>query len=263
MLKISVTICCANVEDTLEQACRSVSWADELIVVDSGSKDTTPDIAKRYASKYVLEPWRGYSNQKKFSLELCRNNWVFSLDGDEECSPELAKELQEFPEEQLKHYDLLYAPRHNYVMGRHVRAWDPDRSSRILHRNRCRWPDEVLHDARLPSDPSRVFYLKSPILHKRHSARGFTDYFSGQRQDERLLKVAQEMYDRGKRCHGWDLTLRPWGNFLKFYLIKRGFRDGMFGLLIAQKAAVSTQLKYAALWSIQQNKNNPSPATSR
>lgn len=257
MAPFSVVICCANVEDTLEPACRSVTWADELIVVDSGSQDSTPDIAKGYADRYVVEPWRGYTGQKQFGTSLARNDWVFLLEGDEECSPELAGQLQSMTEAELERYDVLMTPRRNYIMGRHVRAWDPDWMNRIIHRGRCQWSQEVLHDARRPSDPSRVLKLSGCIYHRRHSAGGFSDYFSGRRQDERLIPVAQQMYTRGKRCHWWDLMLRPWFNFWKFYLLKRGFLDGVFGLMIAQKAAVSTQLKYAALWAVQQGQAKP------
>lgn len=251
MARISIVICCANAADTLGPACRSAGWADELIVVDSGSTDRTAEVARAYADRYLVEPWRGYAGQKKFAAELCRNDWVFFLDGDEECSEKLAAELQALTDEGIDRYDLLLVPRRNYVMRRRVRAWWPDRLTRVYHRGRCRWDEQVLHDTREASDPSRVLTLKGWLVHKRHSAAGFEDYFSGGRMDERLMMVARQMHGRGKRCRSWDLVFRPWVAFWKFYLIKRGFLDGSFGLLIAQKAAVSTQLKYAALWAVQ------------
>lgn len=260
----SVLICCANMGDTLAQACRSVQWADELVVVDSGSKDDTAKIAKQYADQYVLEPWRGHTGQKQFGTELCRHDWVFILDGDEQCSLELAQELQAMTPQQLEQHDLLLVPRRNYVMGRFVRAWWPDQITRVFHRKRCAWGGEALHDTRQAADPSRVHTLRGWIEHKRHSAAGFKDYFSGQRMDDRLLMTAHEMHRKGKRCRPWDLVLRSRVAFWKFYLIKRGFLDGTFGLLMAQKAAVSTQLKYAALWAVQQGierePHSPQPA---
>lgn len=251
MARISVVICCADAADTLPQACRSARWADELVVVDSGSTDATPQIAQELADRYVMEPWRGYTHQKQFGAGLCRNDWVFVLDGDEQISPSLADELTRLSDEQLDRYDVMMVRRRNYVMGRPVRAWWPDWQSRLIHRHRCRWPHEALHEARLPSDPSRQGTLRGWIDHKRYSSAGFGDYFSGARMDERLLMVARQMHDRGKRCRWWDLALRPWISFWKFYILKRSFLDGTFGLLIAQKAAVSTQLKYAALWAVQ------------
>jgi len=251
MAKFSIIICCANSEDMLEETCKSATWADELIVVDSGSTDRTPEIAKKYADKYVEEPWRGHSEQKKFAAELGRNDWIFFLDGDEECSPELAEELNNLSEEKLDQYDLLLVPRKNYVLGRLARAWWPDELTRIFHRRRCTWSNHPLHDIRVPSHPSKVMHLKGWLVHKRLSQAGFSDYFSGKRMDDRLLPVAKEMYDKGKRCNWLDLAFRPAIAFIKFYFLKLGFLDGTFGLLIAQKAYVSTQLKYATLWAIQ------------
>lgn len=259
MPAITIIICCANAEATLGPACASARWADELIVVDSGSTDRTPEIAREHADRYVVEPWRGYGGQKKFAAELARNDWVFFLDGDEACSPELAGEWRRYTQAELDRLDLLRVPRKNYVLGRYVRGWWPDRLTRIFHRRRVTWDDEVLHDTRRPSDPARVRNLAGWIEHKRHGDWGFSDYFSGKRMDERLMMVAQQMHDRGQRARAWDLVLRPWLAFVKFYFLKRGFLDGTFGLLIAQKAAVSTQLKYAALWSIQNHADPTKP----
>lgn len=263
MTWLTVIIVCADVADTLDAACRSVAWADELIVVDSGSKDATAEIAKRYAHRYALEPWRGYGPQKQFAAELATHDWIFFLDGDEECSPELARELQALTPQELERYDLLLVPRKNYVMGRWARAWWPDHLTRIFHRRRVTWDAEVLHDTRQPSHPSRVRKLGGWLEHKRHSSAGFADYFSGHRLDARLLMQARQMHERGKRARWWDLLVRPWLAFGKFYFLKGGWLDGTFGLLVAQKAAVSTQLRYAALWAVQEGVDRPSEQGGR
>ena len=252
MTPISIVICCADCEDTIEAACRSAAWAAELLVIDSGSSDGTGAIARALADRYIVEPWRGHTGQKRMASGLCRHDWVFFLDGDEECSPALARELQGLGSAAFGRHDLFLVPRLNHVMGRPVRAWWPDRLTRIFHRGRCTWDDQVLHDTRAASDPGRVLRLRGHLIHKRHSRAGFGDYFSGRRLDERLLAEARQMHGRGRRCRLRDLALRPALAFLKFYLLKRGFLDGTFGLLIAQKAAASTQLRYAALWAVQQ-----------
>ena len=257
MAKVSVLICCANAASTLPAALASAAWADEVVVVDSGSTDATAAIAQAGADRYVAEPWRGYAGQKVFGIELTRNDWVFILDGDEEFSSALAAEVQALTDAELDGLDLFWVPRLNYVMGRPVRAWSPDRLSRLMHRRRVTWGDEALHDTRTPTHPSRVRRLKGHLLHKRLGSPGFADYFSGVRLDERLLPVAREMHGRGKRVGFLGLLLRPLGAFFKFYVVKRGFLDGAFGLLIAQKALVSTQLKYAALWAVQNNLDRP------
>lgn len=258
MPKISVMICCANAADTIEAACRSVMWADELVVVDSGSTDATGDIAKRFATRYVLEPWRGYTEQKRFGVSLCRNDWIFLLDHDEECSPQLAEEISRLTDQELEGYDLLLMRRHNYLMGRYVRAFNPDWQNRLMHRHRCRWADEVVNDRRIPGHPSRVARLRGWIEHKRYSQGDFADYFNGRLADARLMAIAEQMYRQGRRCGWLDLLLRSPLTFVKFYVFKGAFLDGQFGLLIAQRAAVAVQLRYAALWTLQEGGNRKS-----
>lgn len=252
MPPISIVICCANAQDTLDLTLRSVAWADEVIVVDSGSTDRTAAIAQAHGVRYVLEPWRGYAGQKLFAQELARHDWILFVDGDETVSPALGSELQGLDTSTLDRHDLFLIPRRNWMFGRPVRAWWPDHLTRLYHRRRCTWDEHALHDTRQASHPSRVGRLRGWLEHKEHSHAGWSDYFSGARLDERLMPVARQMYDRGKRVGPLGLVLRPWAAFLKSYLIKRGFLDGTFGLLIAQKSAVSTQLKYAALWAVQQ-----------
>lgn len=253
MPQVSVVICCANAQATLPAALDSVAWADEVVVVDSGSTDATADIAQARAHVYRVEPWRGYTGQKKFGASLARHDWVLILDGDEEVSPALAAELQQLDDATLAGLDVLYMRRRNWLLGRPVRGWWPDWQSRLIHRQRTHWPEEALHDQREPSDPRRTRRLRGALEHKRVGPPDFHDYFGGARLDQRLLPVARQMYDRGKRASFLDLWLRPKLAFFKFFVIKRGFLDGSFGLLVAQKAAVSVQLKYAALWYVQQH----------
>lgn len=251
MAKVTVLICCANAGQTLEAACRSAAWADELVVVDSGSTDQTATIAKRYADKYVVEPWRGYREQKLWALGQCAHEWVFILDGDEEIAAGLAKEIGGLSQAAMEKVDVWHVRRRNYVMGRAVRAWWPDWQTRLIHRQRAVWPEQTLHDTCLPSERGRDRRLGGHLEHKRVGDHRFADYFSGQRMDERLILLAKQMHGRGKRARLVDVLFRPAMAFLKFYVVKRGFLDGAFGLLIAQKAAVSVQLKYAALWAVE------------
>ncbi|WP_428386288.1 glycosyltransferase family 2 protein [Mucisphaera sp.] len=251
MARISVTICCANAADTLADACASAKWADELVIVDSGSQDNTQAIAEAHADVYVQEPWRGYVEQKKFGMTLARNDWVFILDHDEEIDERLAAAIQEMSEEELDRYDVLHCRRKNYIYGRHARGWDPDWQSRLIHRGRARWNDDALHDDRLPTTPDRQKKLTGALLHKRTSSVGFEDYFSGRRLDARLLMVAEQQYAKGKRCSSLDLMLRPGFTLFKQLILKGAILDGTFGLMVAQKTAVTTQLKYAALWAVQ------------
>lgn len=273
MAKVSAVICCANSATTLPAAIASVHWADELVIVDSGSTDDTAAIARAGADGYHVEPWRGYAGQKIFALTLVKNDWVFILDGDEEVSAVLANQIDSLTDAELAGLDVVSVRRQNWVLGRRVRAWFPDWQARLIHKQRAVWEEDALHDTCHPSKPGRSRRLSGHLEHKRvvtsgeDSRRGaagdfrgpatWSDYFSGQRLDERLMLVARQMHERGKRATFLSLWLRPWGAFFKFYILKRGFLDGTFGLLIAQKAAVSVQLKYAALWAIQNEPTAP------
>lgn len=253
MSAISVSVCCHNNIDTIEACLRSASgWADEVVVVDSGSTDGTAEVARRYADRFVTEPFRGYTEQKRYAASLCRHDWVFVLDSDEELTEGLKAEIDALDRAAFEGADVMEMPRRNYVMGRYVRAWSPDWQSRLIHRGRVRWESEVLHDRRVASGPGRVRRLAQAIEHKRTSAGGFRDYFDGRLEDSRLVMVAEHLYAQGRRCRAWDLVLRPAIAFFKFYVLKGGFMDGTFGLLIAQKAWQGAQLKYAALWAVQQ-----------
>jgi glycosyltransferase involved in cell wall biosynthesis len=221
-------------------------------VVDSGSTDGTPEIARRHTDRVVHEPWRGYTEQKQFAAAACTHDWVLILDADEEVSDALGRELRALLDDpaRLDGLDVADMPRQNFVLGRHVRAWDPDRQARLFHRRRAAWRADALHDTLDPSAPGRLGRLAGPLYHKRHSDAGFADYFSGRRMDERLMLVARAAFAQGKRATWADLLVRPPAAFVKFYVAKGGWRDGAFGLLMAQKAWVSVQLKYAALWSL-------------
>ncbi|MDX1565065.1 MAG: hypothetical protein R3236_06640 [Phycisphaeraceae bacterium] len=140
-------------------------------------------------------------------------------------------------------------PRRNHVMGRHVRAWSPDRQSRLFDRRRVSWPQRVLHDTRHPTEGG-IHDLQSPLLHNANHS-DWSEYFNGPRYDARVNALAQEMYASGKRVGLAGLWMRPLFAFVKHYLFKGGFFDGTFGLLIAQKSAASTQLKYARLYHLQ------------
>ena len=256
---MSVAICCYNAGNTIEAACRSVRWADEIVVVDSGSTDATPELARRHADRFVVEPWRGYTEQKKYATSLCRNDWVLVLDADEECSPELAGEILGLGADDLERVDVLHMRRRNYLMGRYVRAWGPDWQSRLIHRGRCHWRDEVLHDARLPSHPDRVRRLRGWLEHRRLDRGDLGDYFDAAIAEERFRLVAADLFASGRRARWLDLWFRPPFAFFKFYILRLGFLDGKFGLLVAQRAATATQLKYAALWVLEDRQRRPVP----
>ena len=228
---------------------RACSWVTEIVVFDSGSTDATVEIARRYTDRVEFQPWVDFSTNRRKIVQAARNDWVFVLDADEEISPELSAEISGLPDDRFRAHPIMTMPRKNYLLGRHVRAWDPDRIDRLFDRRRVTWPARSVHDFREPTEGTPLA-LGRPILHNRH-VDDWHDYFDGLRYAHRTEALAREMYEAGKRVGYLGLCLRPCAAFLKFYLLKGGWRDGAFGLLVAQKAALSVQLKYARLWHLQ------------
>lgn len=253
MLKISVCILAVNEADKIAYAIESANaapWCDEVVVFDSGSTDDTVSIAKEMGATVQTEPWVSFSENRQKIIAAACNDWIVILDADEEISPELAQEIERLDEGTLQTHAVFEIPRRNHLIGRHVKAWDPDRVARVVDRRRLRWPERAIHDRPEPTSGT-VGQLAAPILHNRHSS-DWADYFDGARYEKRADALAREMYGHGKRIGIFGLWLRPYAAFVKFYLLKGGFLHGAFGLLIAQKAAVSVQLKYAKLWHLQQ-----------
>lgn len=252
MPPISICIAAFNEEGKIRHAlesARACDWCSELLVFDSGSKDRTVEIARQWADRVEFHEWTSYAASKQRMTQAASHDWVFILDADEEITPELAREIGALTDEQLRLHPVITMPRRNFLLGRHVRAWDSDRQNRLIDRRRVRWPERAVHDVRLPTEGTEL-HLKSPLLHNRH-ADDWSDYFEGERYAGRTEALAREMYERGKRVGMLGLWLRPWATFFKFFLLKGGFTQGAFGVLVAQKAAFSVQLKYAKLWHLQ------------
>ena len=273
MQPLTVMICGRDAEASMAATLDSVDWVDEvLVLLDAQTRDATAAVVERYAARWaearaaggsapevVLrhEPWRGFTGQKVYGATLARNDWILVVDADEEVSPELRRDIEALDAAAWDTLALVFVRRRNWVMGRPVRAWWPDRQNRLWHRGRVRWGSEALHDRR-EAEPHQKRHLSGWLEHKRVGG-GWSDYFSGRRMDERAGIVARQMHARGKRVGLVGLWLRPAAAFFKFFVIKRGFLDGAFGLLIAQKAAMSVQLKYAALWAAQHGHAPPEP----
>lgn len=253
--KVSVCILAVNEAEKIGHALRSARacpWVDEVLVFDSGSTDSTVAVAQEMADRVEFHPWVDFSTNRRLVVEAAKNDWVFVLDADEEISDELFDEVASLPDSAFEAHPIMTMPRRNYLLGRHVRAWDPDLVDRLFDRRRVTWPARSVHDFRRPTQGT-ARALGGPILHNRHADQ-WGDYFDGERYAVRADALAREMYDAGKRVGLLGLWLRPWAAFIKFFVFKRGFLDGAFGLLVAQKAAFSVQLKYARLWHLRRGK---------
>jgi len=248
MPKLSVVIITLNEEQNIEDALVSASWADEIVVLDSFSTDSTPEICRKYTGRFYQEEWRGFSGQKQRAVELASNDWVFVLDSDERFTDGLAKEVRGLMKD-VPEFAGYSCARKNHFGGRFIRygGWYPDYSVRLFDRTRAAFGSRPVHEA--VEVDGAVGRLNHPMMH--YTYRDVSDYL--QRMDRYSTLAAEEMASRGRRASAWNLLLRPPATFVKMYFVKQGFRDGYHGLLIAGLYAMYTFAKYAKLRELPGN----------
>ncbi len=250
-MRISVCIICKNETSKIGVCLDSVAWCDDIVVVDSGSTDGTPEKAAAHRAKprVISHPWLGYSRQRQFAVGQCRYSWVLALDADEECSPELAAEMQALPEAQASAIAMYEMPRKNFIALRWVRCWSPDYQLRLIHQQRVEWDEKSAPEIRRPKPGFRVQKLQRPLLHNRLSPFIKADINDGPRMAEHAAILAQTLRARGKHATLRDMLFRPVLTFLKYYIFRGGFLQGRFGLVICYKTTIGVMLKYSVLYA--------------
>ncbi len=239
---LSCTIICYDEEEGIRAALESVKWCDEIVVVDSFSTDRTVEICREYTDRIFQREWPGFVEQKAFALEQTRCAWVLNLDADERVSPELRREIEGVL--RSPDADGYYVPRLVYYLGRWWRrgGWYPDYRLRLFRRDRVVWGGIDPHEKVILQGRSRR--LRGPLLH--YTYRDVADHvatingFSG--------VAARELLLRGRNASWSDLLLRPLWRFFRFYVLRRGFAQGLAGLFVAQSAAFYVFARYAKLW---------------
>ena len=241
---VSVCYIVKNEAAHIEESLRSVRWADEIVVLDSGSTDGTLDICRRYTDRVLHQDFLGHIQQKNRALEHATNEWVLSLDGDEVLSEELAAEMQRELEAHHQSTDGFEMPRMTRYLGRWIRhgSWYPDRKLRLWRKKLGRWGGENPHD-RVELDTERLRRLRHPILH--YSYRDISHHVGT--IDSFTTIVADEWHRKGKRPSAVAMIVKPIAKFFEVYLIKRGFLDGVAGLMIAIHTSYYIFLKHAKL----------------
>lgn len=250
-MKISATIITFNEADNIAAACESVSWADEILVVDSRSTDATREIAAQCGARVVERDWPGFAAQKQFAAEETRNDWVFSLDADERVSVELRASIAALREtDEARLADGYRIARRSFYMGRWIRGggWYPDFQLRLYHRAKGRWEGAHVHESVKMREGSRVETLAGDILH--FSVRDAAHHH--RMIGERYAPLsARRMFDEGRHTSPLRVALAAPSAFVRSYVLKAGFRDGLAGLAIARFAAHNAFLKHLLLWEMQ------------
>jgi len=249
---ISVYMITFNNERTVEQALRSVTWADEIVVVDSFSTDRTVEICRKYTDKVFQRRWPGYRDQYQFAADQTTHEWLLFVDADEEVPPELAEEIRGETGTTGGGADGYIAYRRTFYLGRWIRygGWTPDCEIRLTRRNRGRW-EGGLHAKIAVEGP--VASLKSHYLH--YTYRDISDQI--QTVDRYSRTAAGDMFREGRRFSLWKLLFHPLFRFFKEYLFKRGFRDGLPGLIIVVTTMYYVFIKYAKLWELHHGRVEP------
>lgn len=249
-IKLSVAIIAYNEEHNIERALKSVAWADEIVVVDSESSDKTVEISCRYTNKVIIHPWQGHIAQKNFALAQTTNEWVLSIDADEEVSSELANSIKKIFAEGPK-FNGYTVKRRVFYLGKWIRhsGWYPDYRIRLVKKEKAHWGGESVHDT-LEVTGSVGKIEDGDLYH--YSYRDLSDHIA--KIVSYTTTMAKNKFEVGKRAHWYDMLFRPAFSFFKKYFYQLGFLDGSHGFIICALTSYYVFLKYLKLWELQRSK---------
>jgi glycosyltransferase involved in cell wall biosynthesis len=248
---VSVYVLTYNNSRTIEQCLKSLKWAEELVVVDSLSTDGTYEICQRYTDKVYRTEWKGHRDQYQYAADLTTSEWIMFVDADEEVPPELVEEIKRKLKGGGKDLEGFFVYRHTYYLGRWIRfgGWYPDGEIRLYRRDKGRW-EGGLH-AKIVVE-GRVGFLKNKYLH--YTYRDISDQI--QTVDKYSRIAAEDLAQTGEKFSLFRLLFHPPFRFVKEYIFKLGFRDGIPGLIIIVTTMFYVFIKFAKLWEIINLKNN-------
>jgi len=250
MSKLSVYIIAFNEEDKIEPAIRSVTWADEIVVVDSFSTDRTVEIARRYTDSIIQVPFEGFGRLRNTAVSRTGNEWIFSLDADERCTPEARDEILRTIS-RPDAADAYYVPRSNLFLGRWIRhsGWYPDyRQPQLFRRGALSYKEEQVHEGYVVH--GIVGHLEQPIRQVPYS--DLSQLISKMNRYSTL--GARKLDEAGKSARMGTALGHAVAAFLKPYVLKRGFLDGWPGFVIALSGFEATFYKYAKLYELSREK---------
>ncbi len=239
-MKITATIITLNEERNVARAIESLRCADEILIVDSGSVDRTVELAQNLGVRVLEAGWRGFAAQKNWAAEQAQHDWILSLDADEALSEALEAEIWSLKKTGPR-FDAYTMPRLARYLGRWIlhSGWYPDRKVRLYDRRKAKWVGDFVHESVRPD--GRVGHLESNILH--FTCDSLSEHL--RTLDRYTTLAAQELVARKIPVPLWRLILDPAWTFVKTYVVKRGFQDGLEGLIIAYMAAFYVFLKYS------------------
>lgn len=245
---LSVVLITLDCADTLAHCLDSVAWAEEIVIADSGSVDGTVELARSRGARVVHQAWLGFGKQKQFAVEQAAHDWVLCLDTDERVTPALRASIEQTLRGPSQHaYEF---PRCNRFLGRYLRHGEgyPDLSLRLFHRSHARWSEDVVHEKVITL--GTVGRLEGDLLHE--SAETLDSYLA--KQNRYTTLAAEELVGQGGGVSRLQMLLSPLFRFVKFYVFRLGFLDGLPGLVHIAIGCFNSFCKYAKMIEIQRRR---------
>lgn len=243
---LSAIVLTRDEERNIVDCLRSLSWADEVLVLDSGSEDATVDLAQEMGARVETRPFDNFPCQRNAALELAGGEWLFFVDADERATEELAGEVRKAIAEEEA--DGFWVPRRNYIFGRWIRyaGWYPDYQLRLFRRHKGRYDESrEVHELVMLDGPQG--YLENPLIHYNYEDIGqFIE-----RQNRYTEMEAAYLFRGGARAKVRNFVLQPCREFRRRYITLQGYRDGRHGLLLSLLMAYYEGVKYLKLWRLQ------------
>ncbi|MFO7660580.1 MAG: glycosyltransferase family 2 protein [Candidatus Cloacimonadaceae bacterium] len=251
MHKLSVSIITKNEEHNIRRCLESVIWADEIVVVDSGSVDKTKEICREYECKIIESEWLGFGKTKQLAVQNTSYNWVLSVDADEVITPELKSEITELLKSEPRHYGYRIK-RSSFYLGRQIRycGWNRDYTVGVFNKNFGAFNDRTVHE--FVEIKGEIGLLNGIMLHYTYPTLNL--HFDKMRRYSEM--GAQNLYQKGRSSSPCAAILRGCLKFLKMYLLQLGCLDGKLGFLLSYNSAWGIYQKYILLWEKNKSKSS-------
>ena len=241
-MKLSVAIITLNAADELDRCLASADFADEVVVLDQHSTDRTAEVCARHGAALHQTEFEGFGPTKQKAADLCRNRWVFSLDSDEEITPELRAALEALPDSPDQ--AAFEINRLSRFLGRWIRhcGWHPDRVVRLFDRERAGFDDKPVHESiQATGEVGRL-----PGLLHHYTYETMEQYVAKLNRYTSL--AAEELHARGRRASLAEAVWRSEGAFWRMWILQGGVLDGWAGTVLCRASAFYVLSKYVKLW---------------